>query len=300
MPVKPSYPNKPQLFILIIGSAFMAAVILVFLIEAMKPGVLNPEQVETELGISTIGVIPHITNHDPQNYILEKPHSIYGESLNSIKTSLMLSSPDEPVKAIQITSSIPEEGKSTVALSFSRLLAMSGKKVILIDADLRRASLESKLGIPVSRKGLTDLIIAEDTEFSDCVVKDEKSDLFIMPKGVAEYVNATDIFSSRRMNAIINSLKKQFDYVIFDTPPVLAVPDARILGQLVDKTIVVIRWNKTPVKVAKAALNQLNTDDVDVAGCVLQQVNLKKYGRYGYGNSGYYYHYGKYGKYYTS
>jgi succinoglycan biosynthesis transport protein ExoP len=102
------------------------------------------------------------------------------------------------------------------------------------------------------------------------------------------------------MENIITFLRKQFDYVIFDTPPVMAVSDARILGRLVDKTVFVVHWDKTPKKVIKAAIQQLVTHDVDIAGCVLQQVNLKRYGSYGYGSSGYYYHYGKYGQYYSS
>ena len=204
------------------------------------------------------------------------------------------------MKTIQFTSAVPEEGKSTLALSFARLLAMSGKKVMLVDADLRRASLEKKLGLPTNSKGLTDLVMSNETNLAGFFIKDEKSEVLIMPKGGAKYVNASDIFSSHRMEAIIAILRKKLDYVIFDTPPVMAVSDARILGRLVDKTVFVVQWDKTPRKVIRAALQQLKQSDVDIAGCVLQQVNLKRYGSYGYGDSGYYYHYGKYGQYYTS
>ena len=130
--------------------------------------------------------------------------------------------------------------------------------------------------------------------------KDEKSDLFIMPKGKAEFVNASDVFSSRRMQNIISSLKSTFDYVIIDSPPIMAVSDARLIAKLVDKTVFVVHWDKTPRKVIKAAVHQLKESNSDIAGCVLQQVNLKRYGKYGYGDSGHYYHYGRYGHYYTS
>jgi len=230
----------------------------------------------------------------------KKPHSSYGEALNSLRTSLILSGPDESVKTVQITSSVPEEGKSTLALSFARLLARSGKKVILIDADLRRASLEKKLGMSVNQKGLTDLVMSSGIDLAGFVRKDSKSGLLMMPKGAAEYVNASDVFSSHRMETIIAFLRTRFDYVIFDTPPVMAVSDARILGRLVDKTVFVVHWDKTPKKVIKAAIQQLLTHEVDIAGCVLQQVNLKRYRGFGYGDSGYYYHYGKYGQYYSS
>ena len=115
----------------------------------------------------------------------------------------------------------------------------------------------------------------------------------------AVYANATDIFSSHRMQKIVDQLKSIYDLVVIDTPPVMAVADARIIGRVVDKTVFVVRWDKTPRKVARAAVEQLNRANVDIAGVVLQQVDLDRYGRMGYGDSGYYYHYGRYGKYYS-
>jgi succinoglycan biosynthesis transport protein ExoP len=121
-----------------------------------------------------------------------------------------------------------------------------------------------------------------------------------MPIGTAEHANAGDIFSSHRMQHILDQLKARYDLVIIDAPPVMAVTDARIIGRLVDKTLFVLRWDKTPRKVARAALEQLQRFGTDVAGIVLQQVDLDRYGRFSHGDSGYYYHYGRYGKYYSS
>jgi succinoglycan biosynthesis transport protein ExoP len=302
VPGSPSYPKKKKATMLIVVGAFFFAAMLAFLLQIISSGVLSPEQIENQLGIPAIGLIPRTPKGVlPQDYILDKPHSSFAESLNSLRTSLILSGPDEAVKTIQVTSSVPEEGKSTLAISFARLLAQSGKKVILVDTDLRRASLEKKLGMSTKGKGLTDLVMAEtNADFSEYIIKDEKSEMLVMPKGSAEYVNASDVFSSHRMGSIIAYLRNHFDYVLFDTPPVMAVSDARILGRLVDKTVFVVQWDKTPKKVVKAALKQLVIHNVDIAGCVLQQVNLKRYGSYGYGDSGYYYHYGKYGQYYSS
>jgi len=89
-------------------------------------------------------------------------------------------------------------------------------------------------------------------------------------------------------------------YILFDTPPVMAVADARVIGNLVDNTLFVVRWDKTPKRVARAAIQLLQQGGTDIGGIVLQQVDLKRYGRIGYGDSGYYYHYGRYGQYYNS
>jgi Mrp family chromosome partitioning ATPase len=101
------------------------------------------------------------------------------------------------------------------------------------------------------------------------------------------------------MEEIVAMLKSIYDMIIIDTPPVMAVADARIIGRIVDKTLFVVCWDRTPRKVAQAAVEQLHRADVDIAGVVLQQVDLDRYGRMGYGDSGYYYHYGRYGKYYS-
>ncbi len=301
IPGTASYPNKRKMLIMIVAGAFFVAIILVLLLQAMNQGLLSPEQIEKELGLPTIGVIPAVPGHNKaHDYILDKPHSRFSEALNTLKTSLILTSPDEAVKVLQITSSVPNEGKSTLAIAFARLLAKSGNKVILVDGDLRLGSLEKKLGISKAGKGLTDLVMTSGGPIEEFVIKDEKSGAYIMPKGGAEYVNATDVFTSHRMQAIIDLLKKTFDYVIFDAPPVMAVSDARIIGTLVDKTLFVVQWDKTPRKVVKAALYQLVDGGADIAGCVLSQVNLQRYGSSSYGDSGYYYHYGRYGDYYTN
>jgi capsular exopolysaccharide synthesis family protein len=178
--------------------------------------------------------------------------------------------------------------------------AASGKNVILVDGDLRRSSIVKKLGLEKGHKGLSDLAVAGDAELSQFIMRDEKGRIDYMPVGTAEFANAGDIFSSLRMEHIVAELKARYDLVILDAPPVMSVSDARIIGRLVDKTLFVVMWDKTPGKVARAAMEQLKRYGTDVAGIVLQQVDLERYGRFGYGNSGYYYHYGRYGKYYSS
>ena len=141
-----------------------------------------------------------------------------------------------PVKAIQVTSSVPEEGKTTLAIALARVLAASGKRVILVEGDLRRSSIGKKLDLREKHKGLSDLVVAGHAELGEFLLCDERGAVDFMPAGTARYANATDIFSSQRMQQIVDDLKARYDLVIIDTPPVMAVADARIIGRVVDKT----------------------------------------------------------------
>jgi capsular exopolysaccharide synthesis family protein len=300
VPGGPSYPNRRKMLMNYIVAGFLGACGLVLGLQFLNPGLRSPEQVHQVLGEFVIGLIPKLTGKmDFHDYVLNKPQSGVVEAINSLKFSLALSNPDIEVKAVQVTSSAPEEGKTSLALGLARVVASSGKKVILVDGDLRRSSIVKKLGLESGHKGLSDLVASGEDELSEFVIRDEKGKMDYMPIGTAAYANASDIFSSRRMETIVELLKSHYDLVVLDSPPVMVVADAMIIGRLMDKTLFVVRWEKTPRKVARAALEQLQRSGTDVAGVVLQQVDLERYGRIGLGGSGYYYHYGRYGKYYS-
>lgn len=301
VPASPSYPDKKRSFIIIAILGFMAACGLVFALYFLNPGMHSPEQVEQELRIHAIGMIPKLpAKTTPYQHLMERPNSGYTEAINSLKISLRLSDPDGLNKVIQVTSSVPAEGKSSLVLSLAVVLAKEGKKVLVIDGDLRRSTLEETLGLPKKGPGLTDFILASTDQPDEFIVKHEKTGIHFMRTGDAKYANASDIFTSKRTQSIVADLKSRYDYVLFDTPPVMAVADARVIGQIVDKTIFVVRWDKTPRKVARASIDLLRKGGAEIAGIVLQQVDLKRYGKLGYGDSGYYYHYGRYNNYYQS
>lgn len=301
VPSSPSYPNRTEMMTNFVLMGFLGACGLVLALQFLNPGMTSPEQVQNLLKEYVLGLVPLIPGkvamHD---HVLENPGSSLVESINSLKFALDLSDPDHPVKVVQITSSVPAEGKTTLAIAFARVVAASGKKVLILDGDLRRSSVGKRIGLREKHKGLSDLVLAGDEDLSEFILRDEKGGLDYLSPGTAKYANATDIFSSLRMHAIIEDLKSRYDLVVVDSPPVMVVADARIMGRIVDKTIFVVRWDKTPRKVAKAAMDQLRRAKVSVAGIVLQQVDLKRYGRLAYGGSAYYYHYGRYGNYYTS
>jgi len=300
VPGGPSYPNRKQKLLTIMLMGFLGGSALAFVLNLLNPGLRSPEAVQQALGVFVIGVIPlNPGKQGIHNYVLDKPKSGVVEALNSLKFSLALSNPDIQVKTVQVTSSVPAEGKTSLALALARVEAASGKKVILVDGDLRRSSIVRKLGLEPGHKGLSDLVVAGETGIDGFIMRDVPGNMDYMPIGTAEFANAGDIFSSHRMHHILEQLRDAYDLVIIDSPPVMAVTDARIIGRLVDKTLFVVRWGKTPAKVVRTALHQLQHYGTDLAGIVLQQVDLQRYGRFGYDSSGYYYHHGRYGKYYS-
>ncbi|KAA9133078.1 polysaccharide biosynthesis tyrosine autokinase [Marinihelvus fidelis] len=301
IPGSPSWPNRGRMLATIILLGFVGACALVFALHLLSPGMFSPEQVEQELGMHAIGVLPRVEGKiPPHQHVIEKDNSGYVEAVNSLKIALQLSDPDARIKAIQVTSSVPEEGKTSLVLTLGTVLAKTGSRVIIVDGDLRRSSIEKKLELPADAAGLTDYMIAREDAVEPFLLHHEGSGLDILLSGDARYVSASDLFASKRMRQLIERLKQDYDYVLVDAPPVMAVADARVIGTIVDKTLFVVRWDKTPRKVARAALDQLRKSGTDIAGIVLQQVDLKRYGRLGYGDSGYYYHYGRYGQYYNS
>ena len=302
IPLMASFPKKKLLLIVSVMGGLFFSVVLVFVLEMLNPGLRSPEQIEEHFRLPTLGVIPTATSKlKAQDYVLDKPQSALTEAINSLRVSLMLLNPDEQVKALLVTSAVPSEGKSTLAMLIARVSAQAGQKVVLVDTDFRRPTVEKQLAMDTSQPGLTDLLMQHELAVSDVLLTDDKTGMKVLSRGMSSYVNPADLFASKRMQNILDELKNDFDLVILDSPPVMSVTDSRVLSRLVDKTLFVLKWDDTPRKVVKAALHQMGQSGADnVAGIILQQVDLKQYGRGGYGDSGYYYHYGKYGQYYVS
>ena len=303
IPSGASFPNTSLMIKASILGALFFAIFLAFVLEILNPGIRSPEQVSQLFNLTTLGIVPKTVNINIPvlQYLLEKPQSALAEALNTLRISLSLLNPDSDVKSVLISSALPSEGKSTLASLLSRHSAAAGKKVVLVDADLRRPTIAKMFDLDKKTLGLTDLLMNHTLTLTDVLVKDSATGLSLLTRGHAAFLNPSDLFASQRMKALLEQLKQEFDLVIVDSAPIMAVPDSRILAGLVDKILFVVNWDTTPKKVVATALHIFAKDGHNnLAGIVLQKVNLEQYGRYGYGDSGYYYSYGRYKQYYTS
>lgn len=299
LPIGPSFPNVLLIMSLTVVGSLILGVGLVFAVEQLDSGFRSMDQVEREMGVPALGMIPLLDpaksgGLPPEQYCLEKPVSAYAESIRNLYVSLSLSDVDKPPKLVLITSSVPEEGKSAVSLSLSRVVARSGQKVVLIDCDLRRPAIHSRLNLP-AKPGLVELL-AHRAQFKDIVRIDKDSGAHIIPAGELA-PNPTDLLASEQMQKLLIDLAKVYDFVVLDCSPVLAVTDARVLARRVDKVVYVVQWEQSRRETATFGLKQLQDAGGSIAGVLLTKVNVKKHAGYSYADSGYYH--GRYQKYYT-
>lgn len=254
----------------------------------------NAEDLEILTGEAVIGQIPLFpirARDDLLQYLKDKPTSAAVEAIRNLRTSLLLSRLDSPPKVIMSTSTIPGEGKTTLSISLAQNLAGLGKRVLLIEGDIRRRTLNEYFQHDADRSGILSVISGEVT-LQDAVFHHEVLNADVLV-GEQSKSNAADVFSSENFKKFIERARDSYDFVIIDTPPVLVVPDARIIGQLCDRIMFSVKWDSTAKTQIRAALNEFRAVQLNVSGLVLSQVDMKGMKRYGYGDrSGAYGSYG--------
>jgi capsular exopolysaccharide synthesis family protein len=226
----------------------------------------------------------------------ETPRSSFGESFKNLRTSLLLASPNQPPRHIQVTSCEPGEGKSTIVLNLAVVLAQMGKKVLLVDTDLRRPRLHSALELP-NDVGLSSYLTgnAEPEElFQECPVPG----LSVITSGPMP-PNPSELLGSPRLDSLIEQLKENggYDHVLFDSPPVIQVADSMIIATKMDATILIVRAGMTARESLAQGVARLRQGRAKVIGAVLNAISEKSryyyYRRYGYHRrSAYYSHTG--------
>ena len=281
-PEAPSFPNPAMILPVFFLASCIGAALLVFGVENLDHGFSNLEQVEQTLGIAALGVVPRLkrgmgNRHTPGTYILEHPASAYGEAIRSLHTSLMLSDVDKPPKVVLVASALPGEGKSSIVLSLARLMASCGKRVVVLDCDLRRPDLHREFGTAQS-PGLTDLLSDKVSVF-DALRLDTQSPAYLVPAG-SRAQTSPDLFASENMRKLVATLAERFDLVLLDSAPVLAVSDTRNLCRLADKTVFLVRWQDTRRFAAMPALRQIVEAGGNLAGVLLSMVDLDQYAKY--------------------
>jgi polysaccharide biosynthesis transport protein len=318
----PSGKSSPKSF-LILAAATMGGLGLglglAFLREISDRVFRTGNQVETQLRTECVAIVPmikprakaaHVSAKAPSHpagariiapnrgmlrYVIDSPLSPFAESIRAVKVSVDLSGAAKSNKVIGITSSLPNEGKSTIAASLAQLSAHGGARVILVDCDLRKSSLSQEL-VPNATSGLID-VITDPASLDKVIWSDPSTQLSFLPAGVrSRLIHTSEILASEAMKRFFVRLRESYDYVIVDLSPVVPVVDVRSATHLLDSYVFVIEWGKTKIDVAEHSLNSTRGIYENLLGVVLNKVNYKVLNRYeGHGNYYYDRHYAHYG-----
>ena len=295
VPRSPSSPRTKRILVLATLLGLVVGATIITIREMLHNGFRSAEQLEAASGYAVMGQIPSIAvrkgRRNVIQYLVDKPTSAAAEAVRNLRTSVLLSNVDNPPKVIMVTSSLPKEGKTTVSLGLAQNFVGMGRKVLLLEGDIRRRVFSQYFDLKDDAGLLS--VLSGDKTFDEVLQRDDVfgADVIVGEKSTT---NAADVFSSERFREFLKEARERYDIVIIDTPPVLVVPDARVIAGLVDATLYVVRWDATARSQVRDGLRQFEMGGIQVTGLALSQIDPKGMKRYGYGGS--YGAYAAYGK----
>jgi len=274
-PRRPSSPNKvTNLSLAFFGGAFLG-IGLAFFFEYLDSRIKLPEEIKTQLGLPFLGMIPLFATKDATGPPLignGMPHE-FSEAFRGIRTNVLFSSADAGSKSIVVTSTGPGEGKSVISANIAMSLALAGQRVLLVDADMRRPKTHELFGVPLE-PGLSNVMVG-DSKASETVKKTLTPNLWLIAAG-KHPPNPAELLGSKRFRDFMVSLSEHFDWVVVDSPPVMAVTDASVIAHSATGVVFVVGAEMTNRGAAKAALDQLDSAKAKYIGAILNRVDVRR------------------------
>jgi polysaccharide biosynthesis transport protein len=288
-------PARAQIVSVTAALALFIGAMASLLLDRLDNTVKGGEDAESRLKQPLLSALPDVPNTDRKHMacmMLDVPQSHFSEAIRTARTGVLLSNIDQPNKVVLITSTLPSEGKTTVAINLALAHAKT-KRTLLIDADMRRAQIGRSLRIAVGSRGLTNLV-AGTSEIAECIYKFKGSDLCVMPVGDLP-PNPLELLLSQRFREVLTSLSSQFEIILIDSPPVELVSEALVIAPLVTSTVFVVKAMSTPAPLVRKSIQRLQRAGGSILGVIVNQLDFKHaqryYGEYGGAN----YAYGGYG-----
>lgn len=290
----PTTPKSPRLathLAIALALSLLGGLALILLVERLDNTIKTQDQLEAH-GLTFLGVIPTIRAprlrgraEDTDRYVLSNPNSTAAECVRTIRTNLLFMASESPLRSMMITSAGPREGKTATTVNIGATMAMSGSRTLLVDSDLRRPRLH-RIFAADNRRGLTDLILDPDAPLAALTHETGVDGLHLLPSGPLP-PNPSELLHTQGFRRALARLLESYDRVIFDSPPIIAVTDAQILGQQVDGTVLVVRAGETRRPLLAKAVSLLRAVNVNILGGLLNNLEVT---RGGYGQTYYQYH----------
>jgi capsular exopolysaccharide synthesis family protein len=259
-----------------IPASFVLAFLFAFMAEALDPSLRTTEHVDRYLGLPVLATVPEldarIASHSPADTVINQPSSSFAESIRGLYLGLSLESAKDAPKVVLVTSAVPGEGKTVVAVNLARLAARNGRRAIIIDADFRRPSVARTMKVAPSAGGIVDVLEGRSA-LEKCVVSDRQSKAFVLT-GASKPGNPSDLMATDALQNLIAALRDTYDLVVIDSAPLLPVNDTLLLARLSDTALFVTQTGKTSRDAVVAALRQLNSTNAPVAGVVLTRTKI--------------------------
>lgn len=286
-PAGPSFPDVPMVMGGTLFGSTIMAMLFALIMEGLGKGFRTGAEVESAAHTTNLSVVPslkgvkHVADH-----IMQKPSSSFTEAVRTLYSGVQLSdAAHRPPKVLLMTSSIANEGKTTLAVSLGRLASRSGARVILIDADLRHPSVGAAFSPRRPEVGLVEVLTGK-CKLRDVLHRDPISALEFIPTAAPAH-SPMELLASPAMKNMLDILRQHYDLVIIDAAPVLPVSDTRLLSRIADKVVYVVGWDTTPRDAVLAGLRFLHDANADVAGTVLNQADMRRHAIYNYGSASY-------------
>lgn len=284
----PGVPSFPKVSLFVAAAAAMGALfglLVVWFLEQADSTFRSGDDVRAALGMPCIALVPMLRRgtlgrHRVEDFVARKPLSPFAESMRTLRAALWLGS--DPPKVVVVTAARPGEGKTTTAIALARSASMNGEKVLLIDCDIRQPSVGRAFRAETAA-GVTELLLGQ-ARYDDILRRDHLTGLDYIPAGAAE-IHSLGLFMSEAMAALLDRVRRDYDLVILDAPPALAMADARVVARLADATLICVKWRDTPRSVVRNSLALLEDAKARIVGAALTQVDAKAHRRSGYADS---------------
>jgi succinoglycan biosynthesis transport protein ExoP len=277
-PRRPARPNARNNLLIALFGGTTLALVLTFFFEYLDDRIKTPEEIKAHLGLSFIGLVPALFEKDLHDPLMSNAvPANFAEAFRAIRSNVLFSSADEGSKVLVVTSSAPGEGKTLVASNLAVALAQANQRVLIVDADMRKPRVHGVFQ-QTQEPGLSNVLVG-NAKASEAVRNTKVAGLWAMPAGVLP-PNPSELLGSKRFKEFVGTLGQHFDWVIIDSPPIMAVTDSSIVAHVATGVVFVIGSDMTSRHTAQRSLEQLQNANAKVIGAILNRVDLKHHAYY--------------------